>query len=148
VRIFERDRVRVVCKHGRRVLSATADAPHGSSANDETAPHQLTPSSSLEADGSVSREIVVVIPLLMRWTAYTQAVKTTSQLELRNVFVFATKTDTRRMGTGGSRADYIARSRDRPSYTNLLHYPLGLPSVYAALHAAEIFLSYIYQSSY
>jgi hypothetical protein len=46
----------------------------------------------------------------------TQAIKKTSQLELRNVFVFAAKTDTRRIRRSGS--------RDRPNCTNLLHYML------------------------
>jgi hypothetical protein len=40
-----------------------------------------------------------------------QAVKTTSQLELRNVFVFAAKTDTSRIGTSRSRADRSALER-------------------------------------
>jgi hypothetical protein len=29
----------------------------------------------------------------------------------------------------------VARSRDRPNYTNLLHYSLGSPGVFAALDA-------------
>jgi hypothetical protein len=37
----------------------------------------------------------------------TQAVKTTSQLELRNVFVFAAKTDTRRIGTSDSAREQL-----------------------------------------
>jgi hypothetical protein len=45
--------------------------------------------------------------LAMAYTRLTtQAVKTTSQLELRNVFAFAAKTDTRQIGTRGSRADF------------------------------------------
>jgi hypothetical protein len=46
----------------------------------------------------------------------TQAVKTTSQLELRNVFVFAAKTDMRRIGTSGSRADCSAVPTTRICY--------------------------------
>jgi hypothetical protein len=39
-----------------------------------------------------------------------------------------------RGGSGrAARELIVARSRDRPNYTNLLHYTLGSPSVYAAL---------------
>jgi hypothetical protein len=43
--------------------------------------------------------------------AYTEAVKTTSQLEPTNIFVFAARTDTRRIGMSDSRADCSALTR-------------------------------------
>jgi hypothetical protein len=80
--------------------------------------------------------------LLEKGLVYTRPNYTGGQDDIPTgtVFVFAAKTDTRRIGTSGS--------RDRPNYTNLLHYTLGSPSVYAASHVSlYMFVKFMVQSA-